>query len=107
MAFSLALGVTPELLKSKSGEVSADIETMAAAIRVMDSEINGTGSYWRGDAGEQQRRKFNDHVAEINQLMERLRTYPTRILQMAGIYETAEENNVVVASSMTADLQMR
>ena len=107
MAFSLALGVTPELLKAKSSEVSADIDGMKAALETIRSEMEGTRDYWKGDAGEQHRRKFEDHLEEINQLVQRLYTYPERILRMAGIYEEAESFNAALAESLATDIEMR
>ena len=51
MAFSLALGVTPESLKDKSTQVSSDIDEMNTEIQILISEIQETSPYWLGDAG--------------------------------------------------------
>ena len=106
MAFSLALGVTPESLKAQASVISSDINAMAANIQSMSNELNETGSYWKGDAGNLQRQRFEESVSEMNRLMERLRSYPTRILQMAGMYEEAENTNETIAASTQTDIQM-
>ncbi len=106
MAFSLALGVTPEMMKSKAAEVTADIEAMRKNILQMEAEIRETGGYWKGDAGEMQRNEFDSHMDEFNQMNERLKTYPTRILQMAGIYEEAESEATQTAAATRADISM-
>ncbi len=107
MAFSLELGVTPEQLKAQASVISDDISAMSANIQSMSNEINGMSGYWKGDAGELQRRRFEESVSEMNRLMERLGSYPTRILQMAGIYEEAEHTSTTIAESTKTDIQMR
>ena len=106
MAFSLALGVTTESLKAKAGDVSADIADMKANVESMKAEVENTVSYWKGDAGDLQRKQFEEILQDLQKMFDRLDTYPVRILQMAGIYEVAEDNSVAVASSTTADIVM-
>lgn len=106
MAFSLALGVTTEMMKSKASEVTTDIENMRKNVLNMDARIRETGGYWKGDAGNMQRREFESHMNELNQMYERLKTYPSRILQMAGIYEEAEESATQTAASTRTDIAM-
>ena len=106
MAFSLALGVTPEMMKAKSSDVSADIEAMKKNVDAMKKEIEDTSGYWKGEAGNLQRRQFDELMQELYKMFDRLNTYPTRILQMAGIYETAEDNSVTIASATTTDIKM-
>lgn len=107
MAFTLALGVTPESLKTKSSDINTDIDDMVKQVNLLYEEITGTSSYWEGDAGNTQRKNFEDQVSEINKLIERLRTYPTRILKMAGIYEEAEEGSVEMANTLATDIVMK
>ena len=106
MAFSLALGVTPESLKSKSEEVSTDIENMNTEIQALITEVSETSQYWLGDAGNAERLKMEENVDTLNAIIERLRTYPPRLMQMAGIYETAESDNVATASATKTDIVM-
>lgn len=107
MAFSLALGVTPESMKTKSSDINADIDEMVKYVNNLQQEVSGTSSYWEGEAGNNQRRQFEDQVTEINNLITRLRTYPSRILEMAGIYEQAEEASVQTASALATDIVMK
>ena len=106
MAFALALGVTPEGLKSKSTDINADIQDMQQRVDRLRDEVAGTSSYWQGEAGKLQRQNFEEQVVELNSMLERLRTYPTRILQMAGIYEQTEEANTTVAAGLSTDIVM-
>ena len=107
MAFTLALGVTPESLKTKSTDINGDIDEMSKFVTAIAEEVSGTAAYWEGEAGTQQRKQFEEEVNEINTLITRLRTYPSRILQMAGIYEEAEESNANLASTLSPDIVMQ
>ncbi|WP_026517598.1 WXG100 family type VII secretion target [Butyrivibrio sp. MC2021] len=107
MAFSLALGVTPESMKTKSADINTDIDDMQKYVNALQQEVSGTASYWEGEAGNTQRQNFEDQVTEINNLILRLRTYPTRILQMAGLYEDAEETAVGYAQALSTDIVMK
>jgi len=106
MAFSLALGVTPESLKSKSSDVTADIDDMNNEIQILISEVQETSQYWLGDAGTAERTKMDENVDALNALITRLRTYPSRLLTMAGIYENAESDNVTTAAATKTDIVM-
>jgi len=106
MAFGLALGVTPERLKSKAFDVSDSIEGIAREFQRMREEIDSTAGYWKGDAGDLQRRSFAEKADEIENLLTRLRTYPPRITQMAGIYISAEEYNRDRSTSLRTDIEM-
>ena len=106
MAIQLRLGVTPESLQAKASDVEADITAMEADVKNLTSQIDETGGYWKGEAGDLQRKQYYEHLEELNQMFERLRTYPTRILQMAGIYQAVEDSNVQIAASTTTDIVM-
>ncbi len=107
MAFSMALGVTPELLRSKAAEVSKDIGEMEKGLQTLETEINGTAAYWLGEAGDLHRKKYLDRSEEMRNLIKRLYTYPERILKMAGIYDQAEDHSIAVSETMKTDIEMR
>ncbi len=107
MAFSLALGVDTQRLKAKADEISADVENMNKDMSRMINEIIGTSLYWKGDAATSQREKLTQKIEIMTSVIERLRTYSPRILEMAGIYQTTENNNVETAATMKTDIAMR
>ena len=106
MAIMITLRVTPEELKAQSNKVTDDITSIRQDIQKMKDAVENTSSYWLGDAATKQRTLFTDGYADIEKMMTRLDTYPTRLLQMAGIYETSEETNETTASALTPDIEM-
>lgn len=107
MAFSLALGVTPELLKAKANEVQESVNEMGKSFQKLEGAILETDIFWKGDAGTLYRKNYIDRKNEIEQIMARMQSYPDRILRMAGIYELAEEQNEEIASSLGGELNLR
>lgn len=106
MAFSLALGVTPELLKTKANEVQNEVDGMESDFQSLFDAIDQTRDFWIGDAGNLYRRNYTDKQKDINRVMERMQSYPTRILQMAGIYEEAEEQNEMISAVLGDKLNL-
>ncbi|MCR5556413.1 MAG: WXG100 family type VII secretion target [Butyrivibrio sp.] len=100
------LRVTPEQLKAQKGIIDQDINNIRNDIEGIKSELAATESYWFGSAATKERKIFQDSMQKVTEMMNRLDTYPARILQMAGIYETTEENNVAKASQLTTSIQM-
>ena len=107
MAISMKLRVTPELLKGKSGEVAADVEAMIRNTQIIINQIEETQWYWKGEAGDSYRRRMVELVDRLNAVYIRLRSYPVRIQQMAGIYEETESENVQLATNLKPDIEMR
>lgn len=106
MAISITLRVTPEQLKTQKNVVQTDLNNIRNDITQITNEIMGTSSYWKGEAANKQRNDYEDSSQKINSMLDRLQTYPDRILQMAGIYETTEDANVQTASQLETDIQM-
>ena len=106
MAFSLALGVTPEILKDQAGKLTASIEKMCTDYQNLENLMDGTAGYWYGEAGNKYRQNFDDQKETIAALETQMKTYPTRILRMAGIYIKAEEINTQQAGALGNDLHL-
>ena len=106
MAFSKALGVDTEQIRNKAFDVSGDLNAMISDVQRMVDETIYTAYYWKGEAAELERNKFRDNVDEMNAIINRALTYPQRITQMAGIYESAEEYNTALAGGLKADIVM-
>lgn len=106
MEITIALRVTPEELKTQKNVVQTDLNNIRNDINQITTEIRGTSSYWQGDAGNKQRTEYENRVQSIDQMLLRLQSYPDRLLQMAGIYENAEEISKDTASRMPADIEM-
>ncbi len=106
MAITINLRVTPEQLKSQKDLIQQDLNNIRNDITRIGNEIMGTDSYWKGEAAKKQRKNYDDSSQKINNMLDRLQTYPDRLLKMAGIYETAESQNSQTAAQLDTDIHM-
>ena len=106
MAISITLRVTPEELKTQKNVVQTDLDNMRNDILNITREIMETSHYWHGEAGDKQRKEYEEGTQNITNMINRLQTYPDRILKMAGLYEMAEETNASTANQLKTDIQM-
>ncbi len=106
MAINISLRVTPEQLRTQKQVIDSDLTNIRNDITQITNEIMGTRAYWLGEAGNKQRNDYEDSQQKINSMLDRLGTYPTRVLQMAGIYEESETHNTQTASQLKADVQL-
>ncbi len=106
MAINIQLKVTPEQLKTQKTVIDADMANIRSDIAQITSELEGTSAYWLGEAGEKQRKDYADSLQKIGSMLDRLDTYPARILQMAGIYEETESVNTQTGSQLKAEVEL-
>ena len=104
MAFSLALGVTPESLKSQATTLQGTASELRKVIGELQKTMGNTNGYWKGEAGDLHRANLADHEADIMDALARVDSYPTDVLQMAGIYVDAESTNQQVVAQLTTDV---
>lgn len=61
---NVTVKVTPEVLKQKAAEVSQQIRVLDSLFKQLESKVNGTRSYWVGEAGEMHRRAYIEEKKE-------------------------------------------
>lgn len=88
MDFSLR--VTPEVLEQRADDFWKVIGRIDNHFKRIDSISQKTQGYWKGEAGEEDRRSFSAMKDEVNAILRRLDEHPSDLLKMAGIYRSAE-----------------
>lgn len=104
MAAVINLKVTPEQLEQKAKDVSLAVSKMKSDFNKLSMAINGTHSYWIGQAGDLHRKLYNDKVNEVNEILRLLGKYPTDLMQMAGIYTKTENENKAAAATLNSNV---
>lgn len=82
--------VEPSFLRERATEVQAIHKAMKAAFDQMNADVNSTSSYWRGDAGDANRKAYNDMKESIEVMLKRLEEHPVDLMKMAGVYTKSE-----------------
>lgn len=101
---NIQLKVTPEQLKAKASEVSAEIKEMQSAFEELASIVSRTSVYWLGEAGDCHRRIFEGNREEVEIMIRRLKEHPADLLQMADLYEKTEEKIQEATEALPADI---
>lgn len=96
--------VSTTQLKAKADEVSKLIKQYRSCYERMEQRINGTKSYWIGEAGDLHRKLFNDKKERMDKMFRRLEEHPRDLLTMAGVYENVEREVQNIALSLDGDV---
>ena len=96
--------VAPEKIKSQADTVKNDIRKMQKTMEIMAARVRNTKSYWKGDAGESFRAKFEEQDKSAGQAVADLLLIPDDLLKIAGIYEEAETANEDMADALLSGM---
>ncbi len=106
MAITIELNVTPESLREKTRDISSSLDMLENDLNRLKELMENTSSYWKGEAGDAYRKKYEDNLSTIKKVLDRHREYPVKILKMAGEYERAEAESAALARSLEENLGM-
>lgn len=106
MAINLALNVNTDDLKGQASKVSACVSDISKCVDTLARTLSGTKSYWQGEAADQYRSEYEGREQEMQQLMQRLEDYPTKIMQMAGVYDQASQSNEQIAGKLKPNIPL-
>lgn len=104
MAIEGTLKVTPQQLKSTSGEFSTTGRQITSLTAEMMSKVTAMSSVWQGDASTAYINKFRSLQDDIEKMNRMVQEHVTDLNAMADAYETAEKANVEAVSSLSGDV---
>lgn len=82
--------VKTEVLVNQADEVARLINDTNNSFKELKRLVNGTNSYWVGEAGNVHREKYVKKEPDIDVAIRRLWEHVTDLKTMAGVYDTAE-----------------
>lgn len=98
------LKVSLDQMKSKSTEVTGQIKEIESNWKELKRVVNGSKSYWQGEASDLHRKYLKESETEVNQIIKRLKEHPSDLLKMLGIYQSAEKQAQQLANSLPEDV---
>ncbi len=96
--------VDSDVLKAKADTVSGLVGDLESQFEELKRVIERTSDYWIGEGGEAKRKKYVNQQTTIEEMINRLRKYPGDLLQMAGIYDEAEDELIQAPQSLSTDV---
>ncbi len=97
------LTVTTEELKQTAKEFEQTVQRIDNCFSKIRSTSDRTSGCWRGEAGDMDRAGYDEYNEVIETLITRLREHPVDLLQMAGVYESAENEAKSIAGALPTD----
>lgn len=100
----ILLKVSTDEMKRKAGEVTKQVNQIEKNWNRICDAVNASKSYWEGDAGEVHRKFIQNNDSDVQTLLKRLREHPRDLLDMAGVYLSAEEQAKQLARALPKDV---
>lgn len=94
--------VSPEQMKTAAGELTEYVNQMQECFESMRRTVEGSSSYWQGDAGEAHRELYTKRVAKTEEIIRRYQEHIRDLNEMAGVYSEAERKAADAAESLPA-----
>lgn len=100
MAIEGTLKVTPEQLRSASGEFASTGNQVQNLTSEMVSKVIALNNTWQGEAAMAYTNKFKSLQDDIDKMIGMIREHSQDLDQMAVQYENAEKINAEAAASL-------
>ncbi|MDE6957732.1 MAG: WXG100 family type VII secretion target [Lachnospiraceae bacterium] len=104
MATTITLKVAPETLKSKANEITEQIKRLSSNWEKMEQTIKNSKNYWEGEASDLHQKYCKEVEPGVNTILKRLREHPTDLLNMANLYDEAEQKADEIANALPTDI---
>lgn len=104
MSDSVRIKVTTEELKKVAGEADTALSDMRKKVQAMETAISRTYSYWIGNAGDQHRMLYTKQKEKTEDVLKRWTEHPKHLREIAGLYETIENESSQQAASLMGDI---
>ncbi len=91
---SAQIKVTSEQLSSKAAQVKIKINNIKSKISELEDSVRMTETYWKGEANNTYRAKYNEFKDSTDEIIRRLEEHVRDLNTMAGVYEEAENENI-------------
>ena len=94
---NITLTVSPHEMYSVASGIEGKIKDSRASFEALIQKTNSTSSYWEGDAGESERKRFE-------KLISNLTNYVSELRAITAIYENSESLTVEYANSLESGI---
>lgn len=104
MASGIQLKVSPDILKSQAAQITKEINAIERQWSNLKSTVQRSKSYWEGDASNTHQKFITQSNNDVDKVLRRLKEHPKDLLQMAKLYNEAEEKAKQMAGKLPEDI---
>lgn len=98
--------VTPAQLREKAQSVEIEVSNMQERLEDLENKLNGTASYWIGEAGDLHRELYKEQKSDVEIMIKRWSEHAKDLIEMADKYDNVERevSNIATSLGITAGL---
>lgn len=96
--------VNTKKIEDKAADLRKDLAALLQCAGKLQKTVNSTASWWTGEAGDAFRNEAGRSVRLSESLIKELQKYPDRLLNAAGIMDSAEKENEDRAGDLPAGI---
>lgn len=87
---NITLKVQPDVMLSKSGELSTEKSTISSLMDQAKSEITSLTGTWKSEASDEYQSRFRQIYDDIDNMLATVSEYISDLNEVANVYSTAE-----------------
>ena len=99
----LILKVTPEEVRTKAQEITAQKSMMEAYMQDMQGKVTQVGDAWKSASGESYIEKYQNVTNNIQKSLDALQQHITNLTQAADRYEQLEASQTQAVNALATD----
>ena len=99
----IILKVQPDVLLSKSGELSNEKNTIISLMDQAKSEINSLTGVWKSEASDEFQARFKQVYDDIDNMLAIVSEYISDLNEVPNVYTTAEKAAKSAAEGLPTD----
>lgn len=100
----ISIKVSSQVLKNVSDDARSKLIKTKNAYEELDGVLKKTASYWEGAGQENMLRAYNIREDDYDRLFASINGHISKLEEIAGIYEAAEETTISVADILPGDI---
>ncbi len=104
MSATFTLRVTPEILKAKAKEITDEVSSLESNWSKIETIITNSKNYWEGDGSNMHQSYLKEVKSDVVTILKRLKEHPTDLLNMANLYDEAEEKANELSRVLPTDI---
>lgn len=96
--------VSTEALNAQAQSIESMINGLKNQFDRVETTLNGSKSYWIGDAGDKHRQLYSSIETDVSGIIERWKKHIASLRKIAGVYEQTESSVTSEASELPSDV---
>lgn len=100
----ITIKVNSAVLEARAEGAEKQIMKVENCFEAVGELVNGSLSYWEGEAGDAHRREYAEYLDDVKESLARFRENVTDLCKIAGIYRENEKANAESGNELPADV---